>query len=206
MRSALQRLAPFALFAVTAGCAAGAEERVETEGVDDVEASPLEITVERVEVVHGALRVRGEMADGSADVWWSLGDACDGREVGRGFATRASFTWMLDEGELADALACGLVVRARTRSGARRRIETAVLPVAASLSARVEGGEGPAGAPSYLDCARALLRGRPMALGEHSFDVSVAVNDVALEADSASEGVDVEGDVVEVQSNSLTAL
>jgi hypothetical protein len=101
------------------------------ESLGDTEAEvPLDLTVDRVDIDHGSLRIHATMADGSADVRVSLGDACGRGEIGSGMATRSALVWTLGEAELAQALACDLVVRARVRAGIGTELRKANLPVA----------------------------------------------------------------------------
>jgi hypothetical protein len=104
------------LLAAATGCA------TPTDATDDPppepeEILPLELSVDGVDISHGALRLTATMVDGAADVSVTLGDACERREVGGGVSTLSTLVWTLGEGELADALACDLVVRARVRTG-----------------------------------------------------------------------------------------
>jgi hypothetical protein len=113
------------LLATTVSCAPPAED-----GEDDVASEPevpLDLTVDHVDVAHGSMRLRATMADGSPDVAVVLGEGCDGREVGRGMATRVSLVWAFDENDVADALRCQLVVRAHAWTDQGRVIETSTL-------------------------------------------------------------------------------
>jgi hypothetical protein len=114
------------LLASTVSCAPPAEDG--DDGEDGVSMElPLDLTLDHVDVVHGSLRLRATMADGSPDVSIVLGDGCDGREVGRGMATRVSLVWALDENDLADALRCNLVVRVHAWTDEGRVVETSAL-------------------------------------------------------------------------------
>jgi hypothetical protein len=106
------------------------------------EEVPLELTVDRVDRVHGALRLGGTMIDGSADVSLSLGDGCARSEIGSGIATRVSLTWVLSEAELARALACDLVVHAHARLGKQPVSEVASLSLAPDIIAS-DTSDGP---------------------------------------------------------------
>jgi hypothetical protein len=107
---------------------------------------PLDLSVDRVDVVHGALRLHATMIDGAADVWTTLGGDCEPRETGGGVSTLSTLVWTLGENELADVLACGLVVHARVIVGPRRVIKAAALTVTPDVvDSRGQGAdEGPA--------------------------------------------------------------
>lgn len=128
----------------TDGCAARAGEDGAPEQLA-AEDEPLGITVDSLDVVHGALRLRASMVDGAADVTVRLGGDCEPREVGGGLSTRSTLVWLFGETDVADAIGCGLVVRARLRDGARsltKRAELGVLVDVAALDVG-DANDGP---------------------------------------------------------------
>src|SRR5580704_14695470 len=94
---------------------------------------PLDMTVDALDVVHGALRIRATMLDGSADVSVRLAGACEHREVGGGTSTRSTFVWALGEKDVADAITCGLLVCARVQDGEHHVNKLAELGVEVGL-------------------------------------------------------------------------
>ncbi len=187
-----------ALLASTVSCIAGEGDDEAT--VEPPAEVPLDLTVDQVDIAHGALRLRATMREGSADVSVSVGKACGSTEVGRGMANRSTFVWALAEDELALAMKCDLVVRARVLD------ETGVVVKSASLSVSPlvasSGDEGPelqgtasseegvslafgSGALSIsrADFARSVLMRRPIVFEGASFDTSISVAGVDLEAD-----------------------
>jgi hypothetical protein len=117
-------------------------------GVDGPDEEPpvpdeaLTMTVDAVDLSHGALRFFGTMDDGSADVTVQLGGDCEHREVGGGFATATGFVWSLSDADLTDAIPCNLRVRARTREGTHIVHRVADLTVALDMVA-VDTDRGP---------------------------------------------------------------
>jgi hypothetical protein len=89
--------------------------------------------------VHGALRIVATMVDGSADVSVRLGGDCEHRDVGGGLATPSALVWSFGDGDLAEAIGCGLVVRAHARGGGRR------VDRVAELTMEVDVGTGESG-------------------------------------------------------------
>jgi hypothetical protein len=116
------------------GCAAGTAE---TEAADEAPPDePLGITVDAVDVAHGALRFAATMVDGAADVSVRLGGDCEHREVGGGLSTLSTLVWSLGDRDVAAAIGCGLVVRARVRDGSARIVnKVAEVDVAVDVSA-----------------------------------------------------------------------
>src|SRR5258708_28782573 len=113
------------LLAGTVSCEApGGDQGEPAEPEEEVQ---LDLAVDRVDFAHGALRLGATMVDGAADVRMTLGEACDRREVGRGTSTLSSLVWLLGETDVADALGCGLVVRAHVP--AQGRYLTKVAPL-----------------------------------------------------------------------------
>ncbi len=118
-----------------------------------IEEAQLDLTVDSVDVIHGALRLRATMVDGAADVSVTLGGDCERREAGGGLSTASTLTWTLGDGDLADALGCGLAVRANVRSGGRYVSKLAQLAIAVEVtrSADGPGSESSTKAPSAQD-------------------------------------------------------
>jgi hypothetical protein len=114
-----------ALAAGSAGCMASPEEGEEEEARQEPEhereeeevEEPLDLTVDTLDVVHGSLRLIATMTDGAADVSIRLGGDCEHHEVGGGISTLSTLVWAFGEEDVAEALGCGLVVRARARDG-----------------------------------------------------------------------------------------
>ncbi|MGO9836319.1 MAG: hypothetical protein ACLP1X_19120 [Polyangiaceae bacterium] len=126
------------------GCAAqGGEEGPPEEAPADDE--PLDITVDSLDIVHGALRVSATMVDGSADVSVRLGGDCEHGEVGGGLSTLSTLVWALGGNDVAKAIGCGLVVRARVRDGVRYVNKFAELAVTVDVAAEASENaeEGP---------------------------------------------------------------
>ena len=115
------------------GCAARAGA---AETAAPVEDQPLGITVDALDVVHGALRISATMVDGAADVSVRLGGDCEPREVGGGLSTLSTLVWSLGDREVAAAIGCGLAVRARVRDGADWVNKVGELAVAVDLAAQ----------------------------------------------------------------------
>jgi hypothetical protein len=105
------------------------------------EVLPLELSVDRVDISHGALRLSATMVDGAADVSVMLGDACDRREVGGGLSTLSTLVWSLGEAEVADALACDLVIRARVRTETGHVMKEAPVSLTSSVTSSPENSE-----------------------------------------------------------------
>jgi hypothetical protein len=175
------------LLAATVSCAPPADEDVESgPGTVTEPEVPLELSVDHVDVAHGALRIRATMTDGSPDVSIRLGGDCEAREVGRGVATRQAFTWSLDEEELTDAFRCSLVVRARGRSEQGYVVAKAALEVSLTVTPADGDSEGLSDIPTDL-AARAVLRGQPLRIDHRDFDVSISIAATALEGETTEE-------------------
>jgi hypothetical protein len=116
------------------GCAAqaGQDDPSEEAAAED---QPLDLTVDSLDVVHGALRISATMVDGAADVSVRLGGDCEPREVGGGLSTLSTLVWALADTDVADSIGCGLAVRARVREGPRMVNKVAELAVAVSAGA-----------------------------------------------------------------------
>ncbi len=125
--------AALALCLATASCAAPSHDDQVAAPEPELE-EPLTLSVDALDVRHGSLRIEASMTDGSADVSMWLGQECDSREVGRGFATRSGFAWSLSRDEIARAIECSLVVRVHAVDAAGHRVRrTAELGVSATL-------------------------------------------------------------------------
>jgi hypothetical protein len=109
------------------GCATPAGEDDASPDAPE-EEQPLDLTVDSVDVVHGALRISATMVDGAADVSVRLA-GCDQTAVGGGLATPSMLVWSLADSDLAAAIHCQLLVRARVRDGARYLRKVAELGV-----------------------------------------------------------------------------
>jgi hypothetical protein len=126
-------LATVSVVGAMGGCAAGADDP--SEQAPD-EEQPLDLTVESLDIAHGALRVSATMVDGAADVSVRLGGDCEHREVGGGLSTLSTLVWSLGDNDVAEAIRCGLVVRARVRDGTRYLSKVAELAVAVDVAAQ----------------------------------------------------------------------
>jgi hypothetical protein len=125
------------------GCAAGADDDRQAPPEPEKE-EPLDLTVDALEVVHGSLRVSATMADGAADVSVRLGGTCEHSDVGGGVSTRSTLVWALGDRDVAAAIGCGLVFRARVRDGARYVSRVAEVALAVDVAAGESGDtEGP---------------------------------------------------------------
>jgi hypothetical protein len=125
------------LLATTACCAAPEDEGGDPDETP-VEDVPLDLQVDAVDVVHGALRLRATMTGGGPDVSVALGGSCEAREVGGGLSTATALTWTLGETDVADAIDCGLIVRATVRAGRRPASWVASLGLTVALSAAAD--------------------------------------------------------------------
>ncbi len=111
------KAAALALCLATASCAApsnhGQEDTREPAPAPEIEEieEPLALSVDALDIRHGTLRIEASMDDGSADVSMWLGEGCETREVGHGFATRSGFAWSLSRDEIARAIECNLTVK-----------------------------------------------------------------------------------------------
>jgi hypothetical protein len=122
------------------GCAAPAGQDAATEAPAPDEV--LDLTVDSVDVVHGALRVSATMVDGSADLSVRLGGDCVHRDVGGGLSTPSTLVWSFGDGDVADAIGCGLVVRAHVRDGTRHVDRVAELGVAVDIGVGESDNDG----------------------------------------------------------------
>jgi hypothetical protein len=102
---------------------------------------PLAIQVDTLEVVHGALRVEATMVDGAADVAVTLGGTCEHREVGGGVSTPSLMIWSLGDGDVGEAIHCGLTVRARARDALGAVTKVADLGVDVSMQAEGDNAD-----------------------------------------------------------------
>jgi hypothetical protein len=186
-----------ALLAATVGCVAGEGDDEAT--VEAPEELPLDLTIDKLDIAHGALRLSATMSEGSADVSLLLGEACGSAEVGRGMANRSTFVWALAEDEVALAMKCDLVVRARVVTETGMLVKAAslsVLPLVGSssddegpqlqgTSSSTEGitlafGSGEL-AISHSDFAHAIVLQRPLVFEGASFPTSLSVGGVELQ-------------------------
>jgi hypothetical protein len=123
-----------ALLCASTACSAPTNDE-EPPMVPEIEEN-LELSVDALDVRHGALRIEASMTDGSADVSMWLGETCEAREVGHGFATPAGFAWSLSRDEIASAIECNLLVVARGKNDEGLRVRrTTTLAVQAALVA-----------------------------------------------------------------------
>ncbi len=65
-----------------------------------------------------------------------MGRAAEHREVGGGLSTLSTFVWAIGDNDVAEALGCGLLVRARVRDGARHVNKVAELAVTVDVAAQ----------------------------------------------------------------------
>jgi hypothetical protein len=100
----------------------------------------LALTVDNLDVRHGSLRIEATMLAGSADVSMWLGSSCDAREVGHGIATRSGFAWSLSGDDVARAIECNLVVKARGIDDDGNRV-VKIAPLDVSVSLVPDGAE-----------------------------------------------------------------
>jgi len=171
-------LATLSLIVGAAGCAApaGDDPPEEAPAADQ----PLDLTIDSLDVVHGALRVSATMVDGAADVSVRLGGECEHREVGGGLSTLSTLVWSLGDSEVAEATSCGLVVRARVREGTRYVNKVADLEVTVDMGAQAENpDDGPqlqAVAPSELGVSAVfspVTRGARLTTGDSVLEAAL---------------------------------
>lgn len=126
------------------GCAAPAGQD-DSSREQPARDEPLDITVDSLDVVHGALRLSATMVDGAAGVSVRLGGDCEHREVGGGVSTLSSLVWALGDSDVAQAMGCGLAVRVPVRDRAGYVNKVAELAVAVDLAALEsdDSGDGP---------------------------------------------------------------
>ena len=170
-------LAAIALVVGAVGCAAPAGD-TDVVAEAPIEEQPLEIGIDSLDVVHGALRLGATMTDGAADVCVRLGGSCDHREIGGGVSTRSTLVWSLGDEDLAAALACGLQVRARIREEGRRVDRVTEF----SLSVAIGAQEGNPDDGPQLQSASAGEEGVEVILSAVPRDARLLTNDGVLEA------------------------
>lgn len=180
--------ARFVVLAATAHCAmaaTGSPGDPESAPEDEV---PLELSVSGADIVHGGLRVRATMQEGSADLAIVLGSDCEHREVGGGITTPSAFAWIFGPDDLAAALRCNLIVIAHTRDATGPHRKTASLPVDAEVVSLEDDGVSDAGEVSapvaemaVEEIASSFLSGRPMRIGGASLGVTIYVAGIAPE-------------------------
>jgi|SRR5580658_1817182 hypothetical protein len=185
--------------AATVSCMAG--EGGDEATVEAPKEPPLDLTIDKLDIAHGALRMSATMREGSADVSLLVGEACGSAEIGRGMANRSTFVWALAEDELALAIKCDLVVRARVLTETGMVVKAASLfvspivgssgadegPQLQATSSSAEGitlafGSGEL-AISQLDFARAVVLQRPFLFEGASFPASLSVGGVELQVE-----------------------
>ncbi len=111
MRSTLLLAALVGLASTTSfGCATAAGNGYDAPAkpVHVEREESLTLSVDKVDSVGNGVRIHGSMDGGGPLIAAWLGDSCDKREVGRGFATAIGFTWTLSSEELARAIECNL--------------------------------------------------------------------------------------------------
>jgi hypothetical protein len=180
----------FALATCSAGCMVAPEgddeETAHGEAVQpepEVE-EPLDLTVGTLDIVHGSLRVIATMTDGAADVSVRLGGDCEAREVGGGISTPSTLVWAFGENDLADALSCGLVVRARAREGNGFVSKVATLDVAAAATAAGEtAGETADESAPALQAVTTAEEGIHLVFAPLARSARLTTGDSVLEAD-----------------------
>jgi hypothetical protein len=169
----------------SAGCMGAPEQEEEAqeqaEGEVEVE-EPLDLTVDSLDVVHGALRVIATMVDGAADVSVRLGGDCEHREVGGGISTPSTFVWAFGEGDIADALSCGLVVRAHVRDGDGFVSKVATLDVTAATTGVEENPAEDAPALPALQASNAAEDGIHLVFAPLSPSARLTTADSVLDA------------------------
>jgi hypothetical protein len=195
VRSSLAR-AMLLIAGALGGCAAATGE----DGVSDDEAipeEPLEISVDALDVVHGTLRVSATMVDGAADVSIRLGGDCEHREIGGGLSTPTTLIWSFRDGDVADAIGCGLTVRTRVRERGHAVDKVAELAVGVDVSAAEAANpdDGPqaqsvAVLPSGVSVGFGQVRpGTPLRTGESILDADRGADDDAAPNDGTAEFV-----------------
>jgi hypothetical protein len=182
----------FAALSVTvwAGSGCAAPTGPEEPPPEIVRQEPLALSVESLDVIHGALRIVATMADGSADVSVVLGGTCDHREVGGGVSTARTLVWALEERDVASAIDCGLTVHAWAREGGTRVDKVADLAVAVELTSSdsdTPGDGRPPPMPASLEVAQSVLHSRPLRLEGHFFEASLTVAGTQVESGSEPE-------------------
>jgi hypothetical protein len=122
------------LLATSLSCLPRPADRSDDEPPAKTEEEPLDLTIDRVDLSHGVLRLKATMNDGSADVSILLGTACEPRELGGGLATASSLVWSLAEDDLAGALGCDILVVARASTSTGTVLKTAPVPVGVEMA------------------------------------------------------------------------
>jgi hypothetical protein len=169
------------LLAAITSCVDGAET---AQGAAPPQDVPLELTVDSVDVVHGALRLIATMVDGAADVRVTLGGDCERREVGGGFSTVSTFIWALGADDVADAIGCGLAVQTHVRTATRTVTKVAELAVNVGL-APFESDDSEAG-PRVQDVTASSAAVNVVFVGA-ALHSRLVVGDSSLEASSSEE-------------------
>lgn len=177
----------------SSGCAAptGPEEPPP----EVVRQEPMDVGVDSLDVIHGALRIVATMADGSADLSVTLGGRCEHREVGGGVSTATTLVWAFEERDVADALACGLTVHARAREDGAEVDKVADLAVAVELSpSDPDAPDAARDAPppptfATLEVAQSVLHGLPLRSEGRSFEASLSVAGTPVQSDTEPETI-----------------
>jgi hypothetical protein len=160
----------------------------------------MDVNVDSLDVIHGALRIVATMADGSADASVALGGRCVHREVGGGVSTATTLVWALEEREVADAIDCGLTVHARTREDGQPVDKVADLAVAVELTSSepdAAGDSPPAPALAGIEVAQSVLHGRPLRSEGRSYEASLSIGGTQVEGAGEPEQVQPEEPSVE---------
>ena len=193
----------FAAVCLVVGAAAGCADPGDLEDAPEEPPpdEPLDVTLDAVEVVHGALRVRATMANGSDDVSVRLGGDCDHVEVGGGLSTLSTLDWSFGEQEVADGIDCGFMLSARVWDSSRFLHRVASWPVTVEMRIdRIDlaGATGSGGsADASIDLARAFLRDRPLVSREVSVAISLSIDSVGVQPETGRSAQEVpaqEGD------------
>jgi hypothetical protein len=122
------------------GCATGPGEHGSS-GETPADDQPLDLAIDALDIVHGALRLTATMVDGAADLSVRLGGSCEHREVGGGLSTPSTLVWSLGDSEVAEAIGCGLAVRARLRDRDGSVNKVANLDVTVDVAAEADNPE-----------------------------------------------------------------
>jgi|HubBroStandDraft_2_1064218.scaffolds.fasta_scaffold533982_1 hypothetical protein len=180
----------FAAACLVVGAASGCVAQAgadETSEEPPPREEPLDLTIDSLDVVHGALRISATMVDGSADVSVRLGGRCERREVGGGVSTLSGFVWALGDRDVADAIDCGLVVYALARDSAGYVNKLAALDVQVGLELQTEdptADDEPSGFPvPPTELAWSVLRAQPLTVGRRSFATSISIGGTSIQAD-----------------------
>ncbi len=178
------------------GCAAQTE--ADDPAADaPAEDEPLDMTVDSLDIVHGALRLTATMVDGAADVSVRTGGDCEHREIGGGISTLSRLVWSFGDKDLAAVLGCGLTVRARVQDGAGVVNKVAELGLVADIAAADNGGEGTPLVQSVATSEAGVVAvfapvtpGTRLATGDSLLVAESALSDDAVSEDGKSAGAE----------------